>query len=51
MGKMNEQSDIWSLGVIFTELVTGVHPFAVGSFDEIIAKIKYGRYIPLPEYV
>ncbi|KAA6385330.1 MAG: putative serine/threonine-protein kinase Nek3 [Streblomastix strix] len=49
--KMNEQSDIWALGVIFTELITGVHPFSVGSIDQIISNIKHGRYIPLPEYV
>lgn len=48
---MTVESDVWALGVILTELVTGVHPFAEKSQAESESKIKNGIFAPIPEYV
>ncbi|KAA6375228.1 MAG: putative NEK/NEK2 protein kinase, partial [Streblomastix strix] len=49
--RMTVESDVWALGVILTELVTGVHPFAEKSQAESESKIKNGIFAPIPEYV
>ncbi|WP_297523468.1 serine/threonine-protein kinase, partial [Thermococcus sp.] len=44
-GKTDEKTDIWQLGVIFYELVTGKRPFE-GSLSEVISTIM--RRDPIP---
>ncbi|KAA6399034.1 MAG: putative protein kinase, cAMP-dependent, catalytic chain, partial [Streblomastix strix] len=49
--RMMIESDIWAVGVIVTELVTGVHPFTGRNSEEISTKIRDGKFAPLPDHV
>ncbi|KAA6403714.1 MAG: putative NEK/NEK2 protein kinase [Streblomastix strix] len=49
--QLTETSDIWALGAIVTELLTGVHPFQGRTLDETILNIKNGRFKALPDFV
>lgn len=43
----DQRSDIWSLGVIFYELVAGRRPFEGQSLEEVCASVISGAPIPL----
>ncbi|KAA6373441.1 MAG: putative serine/threonine-protein kinase Nek3 [Streblomastix strix] len=49
--RMNIQSDIWAFGIIFVEIITGVHPFEAQSQEETIKNISSGSFKPLPNYI
>ncbi|KAA6355469.1 MAG: hypothetical protein EZS28_049005 [Streblomastix strix] len=49
--KMTFQSDIWSLGVILVELLTGKHPYEGQSPEETIMNIRNGRMAQLPSEI
>lgn len=40
------RSDIWSIGVVVYEMMTGVHPFAADDAGSITGRIMAGRYVP-----
>ncbi|KAA6396269.1 MAG: putative serine/threonine-protein kinase Nek3, partial [Streblomastix strix] len=46
--RMTFQSNIWSLGVILVELLTGKHPYEGKTQDETMKNISSGRMAPLP---
>lgn len=57
-GKFSEKSDIWSIGVIFYELLTGIPPFLDDNLDGLKKKIEKGKLLTpsmirpnLPEYL
>lgn len=45
------QSDIYSLGVVFYEMITGVKPFKNELTAEVINAITKGKYMPANRYV
>jgi serine/threonine-protein kinase len=48
---IDQRSDVWSMGALLYELVTGVMPFRGGSPFEIFAKINTLPPVPLVAYV
>ncbi|KAA6365772.1 MAG: putative CBL-interacting serine/threonine-protein kinase 9 [Streblomastix strix] len=49
--RMMLESDVWSIGVIIVEIITGSHPFEGRNQAETIQNIKNGKYKPLPDYI
>jgi serine/threonine protein kinase/WD40 repeat protein len=43
---MDERSDVWALGVMLYELITGEVPFNGGTAAEVMAKVQEGQYPP-----
>ncbi|MBI4752202.1 MAG: protein kinase [Acidobacteria bacterium] len=50
-GKRSEQSDLWSVGVMAYQLLTGNFPFPGGDFMAIVGKVAFAEPEPLPAYV
>ncbi|MEO0162412.1 MAG: UvrD-helicase domain-containing protein [candidate division WOR-3 bacterium] len=44
-GRFSEKSDIWSIGVIFYELLTGTPPFLDDNLDGLKKKIEKGKLL------
>ncbi|KAA6393859.1 MAG: putative MAP kinase kinase family domain protein [Streblomastix strix] len=49
--RMTSESDVWSIGVIIIEVISGIHPFEGKTQDETINNIKSGKYKALPNYI
>ncbi|KAA6395512.1 MAG: putative serine/threonine-protein kinase Nek3 [Streblomastix strix] len=50
-GRMTIKSDVYSLGLIVSEMLTGEHPFCGRTEEETISNIKNGKMRLLPDYV
>jgi serine/threonine protein kinase len=48
---MDKFSDMYSLGIVVFELLTGIYPFAANSEQAIIEKIKKNEVSKLPSFV
>ena len=46
---IDARTDIYSMGVIFYELVTGQMPFDGGSLADLLGRVVDGNYIPIEE--
>ncbi|KAA6364380.1 MAG: putative CAMK family protein kinase, partial [Streblomastix strix] len=49
--RMTEASDIWAVGVIIIELISGLHPFEGRTQDETIRNISSGRMKALSDEI
>ncbi|KAA6380896.1 MAG: putative protein kinase [Streblomastix strix] len=49
--KMDKQSDMYSLGIVVFELLTGIHPFAADSEQAMINKIVKNEVAKIPQFV
>ncbi|KAA6381368.1 MAG: putative protein kinase [Streblomastix strix] len=49
--RMNKSSDMFSLGVIIFQLITGHHPYEADSEEAMIDKIKKNKVSELPDWV
>jgi Serine/threonine protein kinase len=47
---LTNQTDLFSLGIVMYELITGKHPFATDSFSRLLHKIINERHPPLKTY-
>lgn len=47
---ITHQTDLFSLGIVMYELITGKHPFATDSFSRLIHKIINERQPPMKTY-
>ncbi|KAA6394134.1 MAG: putative CAMK family protein kinase [Streblomastix strix] len=50
-GRMTIKSDVYSLGLIVSEMLTGEHPFCGKTEEETISNIMNGKMRLLPDYV
>ncbi|KAA6395388.1 MAG: hypothetical protein EZS28_009090 [Streblomastix strix] len=48
---MTSESDVWSIGVIIIEVITGEHPFEGITQNETLSNISSGKYKPFPDYI
>jgi eukaryotic-like serine/threonine-protein kinase len=44
--KLDQRTDIWSLGVVFYQMLTGSKPFAEDARRSVLQKIRLDRYTP-----
>ncbi|KAA6376193.1 MAG: putative NEK protein kinase [Streblomastix strix] len=49
--RMDYSTDIFAIGIVTTELLTGHHPFQAPNEQAMIEKIKSGQHSELPEFV
>ncbi|KAA6385234.1 MAG: putative NEK protein kinase [Streblomastix strix] len=49
--RMDYSTDIFAIGIVTTELLTGHHPFQAPNELAMIEKIKSGQHSELPEFV
>ncbi|KAA6367103.1 MAG: putative kinase domain protein, partial [Streblomastix strix] len=49
--KMTSESDVWSIGVIIIEVITGIHPFKELTQQQTLSNISSGKYKPFPDYI
>ncbi|KAA6402508.1 MAG: putative 5'-AMP-activated protein kinase catalytic subunit alpha-2 [Streblomastix strix] len=48
---MTIESDVWALGIIIIEILTGKHIFQGETLEETIQNIKEGRFQPIPSNI
>jgi len=48
---VDHRADLWSLGCLLYYIVTGEHPFAVQSHEDVFTQVRQGRYTPVKKLV
>ena len=48
--RYNDKSDVWSLGCLLYETCSLVPPFLAANQKSLAAKIKIGRFRPIPSH-
>jgi eukaryotic-like serine/threonine-protein kinase len=45
--KLDQRTDLWSLGVVFYQMLTGKKPFMEDANRSVLQKIRLDRYVPV----